>query len=75
MSAFYSDYWYLRFSIGHRCTPAAFRGYIRLSELGLPVIWDHHDNDLKYLTKRYIVNSINEPDWFSLDESSDVWIL
>ncbi|MCL2443779.1 MAG: hypothetical protein FWD13_10010 [Treponema sp.] len=68
-SAFYSDYWFLCFSTGHRCTPAAFRGYIHLSELGLPVIWAHHDNDIRYLTKRYTVSPINEPNWVNLDTS------
>jgi len=69
LSHYYTDYWFFYFSTSHRCTPAAFRCYIRLYELGLPVIWDHGDYDVKYLTKRYLVKTINEPNWFKLDET------
>jgi len=67
-SQYYSDDWFLYFSDFHRCSPYALRCFIRLRELGFPVIWRHKD-DARYLTKRYAVDSSHEPEWFQLDES------
>jgi len=68
-SQYYTDMWLLFFSTGHRCTPFALRCFIHLQNIGLPVIWIYGENEVKYLTKRYLVNSKNEPDWLTLDET------
>jgi len=58
-SQYYTDDWQLCFSTFHRCTPFAFRCFIRLRELGFPVIWAHGRDDRRWLTKRYAVDASN----------------
>ncbi|MCL2880767.1 MAG: hypothetical protein FWF29_11015 [Treponema sp.] len=65
LSQYYTDQWLLFFSTSHRCTPFALRSFIRLREQELPVIWSYSDYDVKVLTKRYIADPSNEPDWLS----------
>lgn len=64
----YSDYSILYISKHHRVTPWAFRVFLRLRNLGYPVIWEIGDRDSDLLSKRYFTDLSNQPKWLQISE-------